>query len=288
LAAVGDDRGLSELHLATADITALYEGLDSPGFADWSPDASKVAYVLTEPDGSSAIEVANADGSDPVRILDQDDRDETLPGPDILNVSWSPDGTQLAYTGRAIGLGRTVLVMNTNGTGEPKALGGTWFWVSWSPVADRLLLVGFPTPDDDGETPSALYTMRSDGSDLTLLTGDEIQTSVPSWSPDGSQIVFSAGDDYDQDAFVMDADGSDIRQLTARDGLDGFPVWSPDGDWIVFSSDRDATAEQQAANRTTTWSGVSVYVMRPDGSDVRRIFDAKDGALLPADWISAP
>jgi TolB protein len=35
------------------------------------------------------------------------------------------------------------------------------------------------------------------------------------------------------------------------------PVWSPDGEWIVFNSNRDGI-----------WQ---LYVMRPDGSDLRRL-----------------
>ena len=91
--------------------------------------------------------------------------------------------------------------------------------------------------------------------------------------------------DYGQDIFVMDADGSNLRRLTAWEGFDSFAVWAPDGRWIAFASDRDATPEQQQGNRQNhPLGGVSLYVMRPDGSDVARVLEGGDVALLPSAW----
>jgi len=62
-------------------------------------------------------------------------------------------------------------------------------------------------------------------------------------------------------------------------------VWAPDGSWIAFASDREATPDQQQGNSTSRpLSGVSIYVMRPDGSDVRRVLNGGDVALLPSSW----
>ena len=82
----------------------------------------------------------------------------------------------------------------------------------------------------------------------------------------------------------MNADGSDVRRLTDWEGLDLFPVWSPDGRWIAFASDRDATPAQQESNRSgdVIFSGLSLYVMRPDGSDVTRVLESD--AALPVSW----
>lgn len=84
---------------------------------------------------------------------------------------------------------------------------------------------------------------------------------------------------------MIAADGSDVREHTDRGGWDLLPVWSPDGAWLAFTSDRGATLEQQVANRSgDDVTGFTLYVMRPDGSDVRPLVE-EDGALLyPTSW----
>ncbi|MGZ8613229.1 MAG: TolB family protein [Actinomycetota bacterium] len=279
-------RDLLVVDAASNDTSALDAASRSASWAQWSPDGSRLASVLEAPGPRSTIVVSRADGSDPVTIVDEQDTGAV--GPDLLNLSWSPDGTQIAFSGRTQRRGvarRTIIIVNADGSGRPTVLDGLWVWVSWSHDGRRLLVAGFP----DSEAKAArfdLYTVRPDGSGLVQLTDDQPEEHSPSWSPDGGRIVFSEGGDYDQDVYVMDADGSDVHKLTDWGGFDGVPVWSPDGAWIAFTSDRGATPRQQEVNRTGEGvSGFEIYVMRPDGSDVRR-FLGEDGSLLyPMSWV---
>jgi Tol biopolymer transport system component len=54
---------------------------------------------------------------------------------------------------------------------------------------------------------------------------------VPRWSPDGKQIAFSSGRNYDEAVFVISADGSRERRLTETGS---WPVWSHDGKSIFY------------------------------------------------------
>jgi Tol biopolymer transport system component len=282
LGAQGSHRGLFQVDAATGVATPITGEDESVLWAEWSPDGSQVACIVEEPGPRYSVVVARADGSDPLRIFEEEGTGAA--GPDLIDLSWSPDGTEIALSGRTVEDGvarRTILIVDADGRGDPVVLEGLWVSVSWSPDGERLLVLGFPA--DEGQFD--LYTVRPDGSDVEQLTNDEAAEHESGWSPDGSQIVFAEGEtDLSQDVFVMNADGSDVRRLTGWEGLDLFPVWSPDGRWIAFASDRDATPAQQESNRSgdVIFSGLSLYVMRPDGSDVTRLLESD--AALPVSW----
>jgi Tol biopolymer transport system component len=48
----------------------------------------------------------------------------------------------------------------------------------------------------------------------------------PSWSPDGTQFVFSSAKAGNLDLYVMNTDGTDIRQLTGTPIAESLPSWS--------------------------------------------------------------
>lgn len=71
------------------------------------------------------------------------------------------------------------------------------------------------------------------------------------------------------DVVVMNADGSNAKNLTKSIGFNTDPGWSPDGSLIAFGSNQgDYPAKQ------------GIYVMRPDGSKVRRVTTLPAGAAF--------
>ena len=60
----------------------------------------------------------------------------------------------------------------------------------------------------------------------------------PSWSPDGTQVVFSALKGGLSDLFIYTLASGSVRQLTADAYADLHPAWSPDGKSIAFATDR--------------------------------------------------
>ena len=105
-----------------------------------------------------------------------------------------------------------------------------------------------------GGEPSALYTMNPDGSERVRLTAPGRAVFDPSWSADGSKIVFQAATDAGMDLFMVDADGTDEVRLTT-DGKSLHPALSPDGRNIAFVHDQ--------------YPSYVAIVMRLDGSERR-------------------
>ena len=106
-----------------------------------------------------------------------------------------------------------------------------------------------------------VYTMRPDGTEVVNLTAKAGSEFDGAWSPDGQSVVYRdsrRGINEDDEIYIVRADGTGARNLTNDPANDWGPDWSSDGEWIVFNSDRGGGA-------------LGGYVVRPDGSDLRRL-----------------
>ncbi|HEX7049660.1 MAG TPA: LpqB family beta-propeller domain-containing protein, partial [Longimicrobiales bacterium] len=74
----------------------------------WSPDGTRIAFVIGQGGGDFEIVVMNADGSDQTNL--------TNIGGDDLVPNWSPDGTRIAFMSERDG-NREIYVMNADGSG---------------------------------------------------------------------------------------------------------------------------------------------------------------------------
>jgi len=79
--------------------------------------------------------------------------------------------------------------------------------------------------------------------------------------------------------FEVGVDGSNLRQLTDCEWSDLDPTYAPNGD-VVFVSERCGTS-LQCNEYDKDETSCNLYVMRPDGSGIRRLSVNKDGDYLP-------
>ena len=84
-----------------------------------------------------------------------------------------------------------------------------------------------------------------------ITTAPGIDTD-PSFSPDGSKILFESDRSGSQQLYVMNADGSSQRRISFGGGWYAAPDWSPDGERVAFT--------RRGAD------GLRIGVMNADGS----------------------
>ncbi len=120
---------------------------------------------------------------------------------------------------------------------------------------------------------SDLYRLWIEEERLERLTSDRYQDTDPSFSPDGSSLVFVSdrtayGPDGALNLFVLDVAGEGVRYLTYGPWRDEAPRWSEDGK-IYFTSDRLGVTD--------------VYRVNPDGQG-QRVTNTLTGLFDPQ-WI---
>jgi Tol biopolymer transport system component len=285
--------------------------------ATWSPDGRSVVYERITRLGSNEHLVPTLSPDQQFDLL------LTEPFPSL-----SPDGTKLVYsqygharsatTGlQATSAGNTSIEIMSAAGHDKRTLfhreGFSAFSAVWSPSGDEIALsVGryFRAP---GLPPAQIALIKPDGSNFRLLVDDEMNNGFPSWSRDGSRLVFKRGRqvvvmsiangaitpvtdgtyydnfpqwspvndlimytsnrDGDFDLYTIRPDGSDRRRLTNVRGNDAHSSWCSDGNWIVFSSGRMGFKDEMALYDQVPQPYGEIFAMRADGSDVRQLTD---------------
>lgn len=134
-----------------------------------------------------------------------------------------------------------------------------------------------------------IYRARLDGSGLERIVDDPAFDDQAALSPDGRFVAFVSSRSGQADIWVLDLVTDSVRNVTAAPSGEFRPAWSPEGQWIAFVSDRAPPRASCLDSGATTGPGpfvtpqyTGVFVVRADGTDLRRISTATEVAGGPA------
>lgn len=207
-------------------------------FLDWNP--------VWSPDGAHLYFLSDRGGSMNLWRVALDERTGqvlgapepvTTPSPYAAHISFSRDGTRMAYTNV---LSRSNL-QRVAFDPEREAVAGEPVWITQGSMR-----IGSPEISPDGEwlvfvaTDEAnqedVFVMRADGSERRRLTDDVHKDRTPRWSADGQQIAFYSDRSGKYEIWSIDAKSGGLQQRThtADREVVYYPSWSPDGSRLLY------------------------------------------------------
>lgn len=179
--------------------------------------------------------------------------------------------TQIAFVSSRTGT-KEIWVMDYDGANQHPltSLHSISLTPRWSPDISRIAFTCYEKAN--GVTGPQICMYSLDANKVVSFPTFKGTNSAPSWSPDGSQLVFSSSMNGNPEIYSINASGSGVKRLTfSNASASTSPAWNPKtGQSIAYVSDR---------------SGVpKLYLMNSDGTD-STVLDLPDkGYLIDPAW----
>lgn len=215
----------------------FYTSADVVNWHIWKTNQNGQSKQVTNFPGSALGPTMHPDGKHMVVSLSKDGNPElyklTLDGKVVkrltkrsaidIAASVSPDGKFICYSsGRLGNLHIFVLNLQTGKQERRTRVGTLNDSCAWHPFENRILFSGM-----DVDKEFDIFGMDDKGNEMERLTYDALNNETPSWSPDGSLIVFSSRRTGRDEIYVMKKDGTKMKKITNLPGDASQPSWSP-------------------------------------------------------------
>lgn len=243
---------------------------------EFSPDGRRIVFHVAYDDGSGcAIALVDPDGTN-LTILPHD------PGVCDNLPSFMPNGREIVFGHAVPDKDEAIWRMSVDGTHRAEiGVGpGMAYGPTVSPDGTKVSAVGWNLLEGDAQH-EGVFVMSIDGSNPQFVTPHWTVFSRLDWSPDGQWLLITENTEEEtrsSNIVAVHPDGTDLHFLTNYGRADqraAVGSYSPDGQWIMF--------------RLREHDLFGLYLMRPDGSDVRMILEPSTfGPLLQMDWGPDP
>lgn len=241
----------NQLCLINADGTGYQQLTDVEAnnyYPAYSPLGGSIVYASNQNGGAFDLFLFIFDGARLIRLT-------TFIG-NVISPSFSPDGTKILFANRAAEGPTSLWTVDNTGENPNLLYAGpnTIVAADWSPDGRTIAFAMAVNAPDQYE----IFLLNADGTNAQQLTNGlpGIGGSID-WSPDGRHLLIYAGLPGDKNIFMVDVQAKTAAQLT-NGGNNAASAFSPDGQWIAFNSLRN---NNQA----------DIFIMRPDGTDVRQV-----------------
>ena len=278
----------------------------SSDYLSWTPNGEHIVFTFFKGgikgirETASALHIVDVHGSRLRLVVDANPVGEYYGMPYGLHADISPDGAGIVYTScefpkagtrRDLGEKRApadfnyeIAVINLDGSEQQRLTENSFLdqLPVWSPDGSRIAFVADFAIDRPlhHSNSGALYTMAADGTDVRQLGSPgvrDVAYAPPLWSPNGEYLAFitRGNDSFSLNTIRADGAGERTRIATLFHAPRSSPLasmpppvpsWSPDGGYLAF-----ATAAEESESSTVS----TVYTVRPDGSEQRKLLDVR-------------
>lgn len=231
----------------------------------FSPDGSQMAY-LSSKEGKIQIYLRDLKSGLTARVTDVN---MTPSG-----MSFSPDGKQLAFSMFTPGKAKPLFSLNFKPKGAK--------WADNAQYIDKTLFQRDGTGMNRPGNMQVYVVPTIGGTPRKITSSAHDYAGSLAWTNDGKQIIVSANtrddaefDIFNSDLLAVDVLTSKVTKLTEMSGPEGSPKMSPNGKKLAFTGFEDNGKSNQISE---------LYVMNPDGSDIKRLTPELDRSVGNVKW----